>query len=122
MLSVSGNNKKMKAAQSVSRFSVAPQIRLNTCCQNISSLQVRHSATIVNSKIQLLAPVLLKVRHLGLGPTSKDFEETPHITSPLTKVHADELVLHLNAEERKILFNALQEFESNRVKENFEGE
>ncbi|CAH0604477.1 unnamed protein product [Chrysodeixis includens] len=110
----------MKSAQAVSRFSASPHKRLNTCCHNITSLQVRHSASIINSKSQLLAPVLLKVRHLGLGPTSKDFEETPQFTSPLTKVHANELVLHLNVEERKILFNALQEYESNKMKENFE--
>ncbi|VVC98578.1 unnamed protein product [Leptidea sinapis] len=59
-------------------------------------------------------------RYLGLGPTSKDFEEPSQFSGPLTKAHATELVLRLNGEERKMLFNALNEFESNKIKEEFE--
>ncbi|CAK1552702.1 unnamed protein product [Leptosia nina] len=60
------------------------------------------------------------VRYLGLGPTSKDFEEPSQLSGPLTKAHASELVLHLKDEERKILMHALREYESNRIKEEFE--
>lgn len=45
-----------------------------------------------------------------------NFNETP-----LTKPQADELVLRLTEEERKALFSALQEFDSNRVKAEYEG-
>lgn len=115
----------MKAVQTVSRFRASPLKRFNTGCQNISKLQVRHSASLLNSniKFQLLAPVAVKIRSLGLGPTSKDFEDSPQpqITSPLTKLHANELVLHLTDEERKVMLHALQQYESKRIKEDFEG-
>lgn len=114
----------MKAAQAVSRFRASPLHRFNTGCLEISSkLQVRHSASLLNPQFQLLAPVAVKIRNLGLGPTSKDFEDAPQpqFTSPLTKVHAEELVLHLNDEERKVMLHALQHYESKRIKEDFEG-
>ncbi|XP_041976812.1 uncharacterized protein LOC121731463 [Aricia agestis] len=85
-----------------------------------STLHVRQSATVVCENYKKIVPLLINVRQLGLGPTSKDFEEPPQITGPLTKAHATELVLHLNDEERKMLFTALQEYESNRIKEEFE--
>lgn len=113
----------MKAAQAVSRFRASPLHRFNTGCLDISTkLQVRHSASLLNQQFQLLAPLVVKIRNLGLGPTSKDFEDSPQpqITSPLTKVHADELVLHLTDEERKVMLHALQQYESKRIKEDFE--
>ncbi|KAJ8723029.1 hypothetical protein PYW07_004209 [Mythimna separata] len=83
---------------------------------------VRHSASLLNPQFRLLAPVAVKIRNLGLGPTSKDFEDSPQpqISSPLTKVHADELILHLTDEERKVMLHALQQYESKRIKEDFE--
>lgn len=113
----------MKPARAVKRYCTSPIMRLNTFCGNNSSkLQVRHSASSVNSKLNLFVPVAVKIRNLGLGPTSKDFEEQRQASQPLTKVHAAELVLHLKDEERKLLFDALQEYESNKIKEEFEGE
>ncbi|PZC74596.1 uncharacterized protein LOC110379492 [Helicoverpa armigera] len=113
----------MKAAQAVNRFLARPMNKFNSRCLDISTkLQVRQSTTLLNPHFNLLAPVAVKIRNLGLGPTSKDFEDSPQpqITSPLTKVHANELVLHLTDEERKVLLYALQEFESKRLKEDFE--
>lgn len=113
----------MKAVQGLTRFSVSHLNRVNICCLDISSrLQVRHSATLFNSHFKLLAPTAVKIRSLGLGPTSKDFDDQPQaqITSPLTKLHANELVLHLNDEERKVLLHALQQYESKRIKEDYE--
>ena len=115
----------MKAAQAVFRFRTSPLHRFNTGCLDTSTkLQVRHSASLLNSHFQLLAPVVVKIRNLGLGPTSKDFDDQPQsqITSPLTKLHANELVLHLTDEERKVMLQALQQYESKRIKEDFEGE
>lgn len=115
--------RNMRATQTLSRLRGCPLTRFNTCClQNSTKLQVRHSATILNTKFKQLAPAAVKIRSLGLGPTSKDFEDSPQFTSPLTKVHANELVLHLTDEERKVLFNALQQYESNRIKDEYEGE
>lgn len=114
----------MKAVQGLTRFSVSHLNRVNICCLDISSrLQVRHSAILFNSHFKLLAPTAVKIRSLGLGPTSKDFDDQPQaqITSPLTKLHANELVLHLNDEERKVLLHALQQYESKRIKEDYEG-
>ncbi|XP_013182464.1 PREDICTED: uncharacterized protein LOC106128563 isoform X2 [Papilio xuthus] len=74
----------------------------------------------IHAMKRFCVPDIVNIRNLGLGPTSKDFEEPTQISGPLTKVHATELVLHLNDEERKVLFNALQEYESNRIKEEFE--
>lgn len=82
---------------------------------------MRHSTINIGfTRLKLFAPAVFKIRKLGLGPTSKDFEEPSQISGPISKVHATELVLHLNDEERKMLFNALQEYESNRIKEEFE--
>lgn len=114
----------MKVAQAVFRFRTTPLNRFNTGCLDISTkLQVRHSASLLNSQFQLLAPIAVKIRNLGLGPTSKEFEDPPQsqFTSPLTKLHANELVLHLTDEERKVMLQALQQYESKRIKEEFEG-
>ncbi|XP_063821425.1 uncharacterized protein LOC135071593 [Ostrinia nubilalis] len=112
----------MPAARVIKRLCTRPLIRFNSCCHKnpSSNLQVRHSATVVYSKSQIFVPIAMKIRKLGLGPTSKDFDEQTQLTGPLTKVHATELVLHLKDEERKVLFSALQEYESNRIKEEFE--
>ncbi|XP_075992951.1 uncharacterized protein LOC142987887 [Anticarsia gemmatalis] len=111
----------MKAAQAVKRYCTSPLSRFNTCClENTSRLQVRQSATVLNSKQKLFVPVAVKIRNLGLGPTAKDFEESIQAAEPLTKVHATELVLHLKDQERKLLLEALQEYESNKIKEVFE--
>ncbi|KAF9411176.1 hypothetical protein HW555_009949 [Spodoptera exigua] len=113
----------MKAVRGLSRLSVLNINKFNICYRDISSrLQVRHSATLLNSHFKLLAPTAVKIRSLGLGPTSKDFDDQVQgqITSPLTKLHANELVLHLNDEERKVLLYALQQYESKRIKEEYE--
>lgn len=100
---------------------------VNGCChKKLTRLHVRYSATVGcgngnSAKFRSFLPVLTNIRHLGLGPTSKDFEEPAQITGPLTKAHANELVLRLNDEERKMLFSALQEYASNKIKEEFEG-
>lgn len=93
----------------------------NSCCKKkLTNSQVRFSATLGRSA--RFAPAIIKVRHLGLGTTTKEFDESgQQITGPITKVHAAELVLHLNNEERKLLLTALQEYESNKIKEEFEG-
>ncbi|XP_063359851.1 uncharacterized protein LOC134649066 isoform X1 [Cydia amplana] len=107
----------MTAVHVIRRFGVP---LANMCChKKPTKLQVRYSATL-GLTAKRFAPVLIKARHLGLGPTSKDFEEPTQITGPITKLHAAELVLHLKADERKLLFTALQEYESNRIKEEFE--
>ncbi|KPJ00213.1 Transmembrane protein 65 [Papilio xuthus] len=103
------------------RFCGTSMFYLNTCShKRLSKLQVRHSVTVGTLQFKKIVPDIVNIRNLGLGPTSKDFEEPTQISGPLTKVHATELVLHLNDEERKVLFNALQEYESNRIKEEFE--
>ncbi|XP_062526754.1 uncharacterized protein LOC101735678 isoform X1 [Bombyx mori] len=86
----------------------------------IPKQQVRQSAYSVRTNRKLLVPTGIHIRNLGLGPTSKDFEEPAQLSGPLTKAYARELVLHLIDEERKMLLSALQEYESNRVKEEFE--
>lgn len=112
----------MTAARVLRKCCFLPSMPFNFCCKgNAIKLQVRNSATIGSKKFKIFSPALLRIRNLGLGPTSKDFEEPSQISGPMTKVHATELVLHLNDEERKMLFNALQEYESNRIKEEFEG-
>ncbi|CAH0702099.1 unnamed protein product [Spodoptera exigua] len=113
----------MKAVRGLSRLSVLNINKFNICYRDISSrLQVRHSATLLKTHFKLLAPTAVKIRSLGLGPTSKDFDDQVQgqITSPLTKLHANELVLHLNDEERKVLLYALQQYESKRIKEEYE--
>lgn len=106
--------------QAIRRLCKSSAFYFNTCChRRLSKYQVRFCATVGSLKLKKIVPV--NARGLGLGPTSKDFEEPTQISGPLTKVHATELVLHLNDEERKVLFNALQEYESNRIKEEFEG-
>ncbi|KAG6462913.1 uncharacterized protein LOC115451989 [Manduca sexta] len=111
----------MKAVRVVRRFCGPSTTSIGIrCCQNVEKIQVRHSATVGRAKYQVFAPVTVNFRNLGLGPTSKDFEEPTQISGPLTKAYATELVLHLNDEERKMLFSALQEYESNRIKEEFE--
>ncbi|KOB57977.1 Transmembrane protein 65 [Operophtera brumata] len=92
------------------------------CCLTTSStkLQVRHSASLCGSNFKLISLVAVQIRNLGLGPTSKDFEEPTQITGPMTKVHATELLLRLTDDERIMLHKALEEFESNRIKEEFE--
>lgn len=112
----------MPAARIIKRLCTRPLISFSSCChKNPSNLQVRYSASVVYSKSHLFVPISMNIRKLGLGPTSKDFEESTQLTGPLTKVHATELVLHLKDDERKVLFAALQEYESNRIKEEFEG-
>ncbi|XP_045445850.1 uncharacterized protein LOC123653917 [Melitaea cinxia] len=81
---------------------------------------VRRSATVISSNYSKLTPLVINIRHLGLGPTSKDFEEPTQFTGPVTKAHATELILRLNDDERKLLFTALQEYESTRIKDEFE--
>ncbi|CAB3252138.1 unnamed protein product [Arctia plantaginis] len=112
----------MKAAQAIRRLRPLPIGRHHTChLENSANIQVRHSVTVVSSKSKLFCTAALQTRNLGLGPTSKDFEETKIQAGELfTKVHAEELVLHLKDGERKLLLEALQEYESNRIKEVFE--
>lgn len=114
----------MKAAHAVRKLCGQPITNHYACChRKPSKLQVRYSATIGCVNYERFAPTAVQIRNLGLGPTSKEFEESPtQISGPLTKAHATELVLHFNDEERKVLFKALQEYESNRIKEEFEGE
>lgn len=112
----------MKAVRLLNQLKKSSPSLFYTCCHiNPSELQVRHSATIGGPNLKIFAPVAVKIRNLGLGPTSKDFEDPAQISGPMTKVHATELVLHLTDDERKLLHNALQEFDSNRIKVEFEG-
>lgn len=112
----------MKAIHVIKRFYGPPLTSISFGGgKNATKLQVRQSTSLGSSRSKIFGPAAVKVRHLGLGPTSKDFEEPAQITGPLTKVHATELVLHLNNDERKMLLTALQEFESNKIKEEFEG-
>lgn len=95
---------------------------VNVYCHKKPTLfHVRHSATVISSNYSNLTPLVINIRHLGLGPTSKDFEEPSQFTGPVTKAHATELILRLNDDERKLLFTALQEYESTRIKDEFEG-
>lgn len=112
----------MPAARVIKRLCNRPVLTFSACCHKTQSkVQVRHSASVVYSKSNVFVPVAIKVRNLGLGPTSKEFEEPTQLTGPLTKAHATELILHLKDEERKALFTALQEYESNRIKDEYEG-
>ncbi|CAG9585897.1 unnamed protein product [Danaus chrysippus] len=112
----------MKSVQAMKSFCKKSLNNFSICCQkNPITLQVRHSVSASSSlNFRRYSPLIINIRKLGLGPTSKDFEEPGQISGPLTKAHATELVLRLNNEERKMLFNALQEYESNRIKEEFE--
>ncbi|XP_045485083.1 uncharacterized protein LOC110999559 [Pieris rapae] len=116
----------MKLIKAIKRFSSAPPLIFNVQFQHgLSEYQARrhsYSATVgcIQNSNKEFHPIVINVRNLGLGPTSKDFEESPQLSSPLTKVHATELVLHLKDDERKILLNALKEYESNIIKEEFE--
>lgn len=47
--------------------------------------------------------------------------ETTSTTQGLSKLQAEELVLRLTGEERNILINALQEYQSKLVKDEYEG-
>ncbi|XP_045785590.1 uncharacterized protein LOC123881069 [Maniola jurtina] len=107
--------------QIMRRFCKISTPSVNVCChKNPIRLHVRYSASVGCASYRKFSPILTIIRNLGLGPTSKDFEETTQISGPLTKLHATELVLRLNDEERKMLFNALEEFASNKIKEEFE--
>lgn len=114
----------MRAARLSRRLYGSHTGKSSICCQaTASKLQVRFSATSEYSKLKI-TPVSVQhvqIRNLGLGPTTKDFEEPAQLTAPMTKVHATELVLHLTEEERKMLHTALVEYQSNRIKEEFEG-
>lgn len=113
----------MRAARLTKRLCGSSTTKYSMCCHTTPSLklQVRHSATLRGSKFKILSLEAVQIRSLGLGPTSKDFEEPTQITGPMTKVHATELVLHLTDDERNILHSALKEYESNLLKEEFEG-
>ncbi|CAH2268710.1 jg9246 [Pararge aegeria aegeria] len=111
----------MKSVQIMRRVCKLPALTVNVCCQKKPiKLHVRYSASVGFGNYRRFCPLITSIRNLGLGPTSKDFEEPTQISGPLTKVHANELVLRLNDEERKMLFSALQEYSSNRIKEEFE--
>ncbi|XP_013195976.2 transmembrane protein 65 [Amyelois transitella] len=111
----------MKSARVIRRVYSAPIININMCCRpTVVQSQVRQSTTLEFCKSKVLYKSAGNVRHLGLGPTSKDFDEPTQLSGPLTKAHATELVLRLNNDERKMLLSALQEYESNRIKEEFE--
>lgn len=112
----------MKAAHALRKASGLQANSFYGCCHKKSAkVQVRNSATVGCIKYKSFVPAVVNIRQLGLGPTSKDFEEPTQITGPLTKVHATELVLRLNDEERKALYDALQEYKSQKIKEEFEG-
>lgn len=112
----------MRAARAVKSICCSSNVSFSIrSSQNSIKLQKRYSATVECANSKMFAPAAVKIRNLGLGPTSKDFEEPTQLTGPLTKAYATELVLHLNDEERKILLDALQEYESNKIKEVFEG-
>ncbi|XP_049867130.1 uncharacterized protein LOC126367586 [Pectinophora gossypiella] len=111
----------MKVAHVLRRFSGLPFYSLNVCCHSkATKLQVRYISTLGFPNSKRFAPVAVKIRNLGIGPTSKDFDEPSQGTPPITKAHAQELVLHLTDEERKVLFDALQEYQSNKIKDEFE--
>lgn len=112
----------MKSVRLIHRFCKLSAVNLSACChKSPTKLHVRYSTSVVCTNHTRFVPMVIKVRNLGLGPTSKDFEEPAQLSGPLTKAHATELVFRLNNDERKMLFNALQEYESNRLKEDFEG-
>ncbi|CAG4906381.1 unnamed protein product [Colias eurytheme] len=113
----------MKSMKIIKRISGSSILSFNIGTEStIFKPQIRHSysAAVGCFNAKSFTPLAKNVRNLGLGPTSKDFEDPPQLSGPLTKAHATELVLHLKEDERKILFNALQEYESNRIKEEFE--
>lgn len=112
----------MKAAHALRKASGLQANNFNVCCHKKSAkVQLRYNATVGCVKYNSFVPAGVKIRQLGLGSTSKDFEEPTQISGPLTKVHATELVLRLNDEERKALYDALQEYKSQKIKEEFEG-
>lgn len=112
----------MKAAHALRKASGLQVNSFNVCCcKKYTKVQVRYSATVGYVKYKSYVPPVVKIRQLGLGPTTKDFEEPTQITGPLTKVHATELVLRLNDEERRALYDALQEYKSQQIKEEYEG-
>ncbi|CAH2086967.1 unnamed protein product [Euphydryas editha] len=111
----------MKSVQLLNRICRVSINNIHVCCHKKPiNFHMRHSATVISSNYTNLTPLIINIRHLGLGPTSKDFEEPTPFTGPVTKAHATELVLRLNDEERKLLYIALQEYNSNRIKEEFE--
>lgn len=110
----------MRAARLAKRL-CGSSTTYSMCYHTTAKLPVRHSATVGGSKFKIIAPAAVQIRNLGLGPTSKDFEEPIQISGPMTKVHATELVLRLTEDERKMLHKALEEYESNIIKEEFEG-
>lgn len=108
----------MKCVQKFQQFCRPIVNNVNLCCQRQpAKVIMRHSVTFN----KLYKPQYSSIRALGLGPTSKDFETKSAQSGPLTKLHASELVLHLTDDERKVLMNALQEYQSNKIKEEFEG-
>lgn len=112
----------MKAAHALRKASSLQVNSFNVCCcKNSTKVLVRYSATVGYVKYKSYVPAVVKIRQLGLGPTTKDFEEPTQITGPLTKGHATELVLRLNDEERSALYDALQEYKSQKIKEEYEG-
>ncbi|XP_047528357.1 uncharacterized protein LOC125065011 [Vanessa atalanta] len=111
----------MNSVRLINRFCRFSISNINVCCHKKPiKFYVRHSATMGCTNYRKFTPLIINIRRLGLGPTSKDFDEPTQLSGPLTKGHATELVLRLNNEERKMLFNALQEYESNIIKEEFE--
>lgn len=112
----------MKAASVLKRFPGLSANSFSACCQRRSSkVQVRYSATVGCVNYKVFSPALVQIRNLGLGPTSKDFEETAQISGPLTKAHATALVLQLKDDERTALYDALMGYQSNKIKEEYEG-
>lgn len=112
----------MKTIQIFKRLCLPQLFKINECCQNKSvKALIRYNSTLSGSNIKYYIPKYYKMRTLGLGPTSKDFEEPSSQSGPLTKLHATELILRLTEEERKALFSALEEYQSQKIKEEFEG-
>lgn len=114
----------MKSVSALRKFSNKFSSSLSSCCQKTHLyFQVRESGSGHSSLPRCFPLNICNVRHLGLGPTGKDIDDTsagPR-AGPLTKAHATELVLHLTDEERKLLLNAMEEYHSNKIKEEFEG-
>lgn len=87
--------------------------------KGVSRTLYRHRYSFIYSK-KVLSVINSKLSTKGNGENSaQDFD---NVDTPLTKTQATELVLRLTEEERKFLLTALNEFESNQVKAEYEGE
>lgn len=113
----------------IGKFTCAPNLTFRTL-YNFSSTNIHyHSA--ISSLFFLNDKVHIKQRDLNHRKTfsvscvnrgSAARAETTTTTQGLSKLQAQELILRLTSEEREILINAIQEFHSKMLKDQYEGE